>query len=177
MRRLEELWCLPLTSTALVSCFAVLFGWNTFYFYSISQAHSKSLKLTWGLVMERSLPKGGCEFWNLSSLAPEKPGLCCSCCLASCCLPRGDLRDGLRMPGPVVHTHDPAHEMLKLGIGESMASLGYIAIVSSPRWEGGSSWMVTGTVSALSVVGVCWLSLGQLRRSKSGAQPSLRLSV
>lgn len=32
-----------------------------------------------------------------------------------------------------------------------------------------SSWIVTETISALGVVGVCWLSLGQLRRSKSGA--------
>lgn len=28
-------------------------------------------------------------------------------------------------------------------------------------------WIVVGTVSALGVMGVCWLSLGQLRRSKS----------
>lgn len=66
--------------------------------------------------------------------------------------------------------YDPARGMLKQGIGESMARLGYIAVVSSKGREGGSSWMVTGTVSALSVVGVRWLSLDQQVRGSPIAE-------
>lgn len=60
----------------------------------------------------------------------------------------------------------PGLGKLKQGVGESLANLGYIAIVSSQRREGGTIMDHTGTISALAITGVYRLSLGHLRRSK-----------
>lgn len=52
--------------------------------------------------------------------------------------PLEETQDGTRMPGIVVMPVTPALGKLKQGVGESMANLGYVAIVSSKRREGGT---------------------------------------
>lgn len=61
--------------TCLLLCCSVRLKHFLFLLYfSVSRVHSVSLKPSWGLVMERNLPKGGSEFWILSFLAGREAG-------------------------------------------------------------------------------------------------------
>lgn len=77
--------------------------------------------------MERNLPQGDL---NSRSSASWLPRLFVA--------PLEETQDGTRMPGIVVVPATPALGKLKQGIGESLANLGYVAVVSSKRREGGT---------------------------------------